>query len=615
MSDNQFFTIAKTQYVVILPKQADYYENYAQKEFIRLFKEVTSISIKVFTDDSIELNGYDKFISIGRTNQFAKSGVEADYSTLHRDGYRIVSKNDCIYLVGGGSYGTVYAVYGFFERQFGYRYYMEDEYVFNNKDNINLMTFDVTDIPDIENRTSGFYYGGCRDGQNAVEKNGDCSIRWKALTRYGFFRDGSNFFGSWAHNHIKEYLPLRLYEHNRTWYSPELTQLCLTNEEMWEEMVERVKQRIIEKPDAEYFLLGQEDTPTFCGCSRCQEQIKIYGESGVMMRFINYVARKIKEWLKAYAPERHVLIGTFAYQKTQDPPVIKDENGKYKAIDKSVIPEENVFILLATLGADWSVPLDDENHNAKSKLALDGWSALTDKIILWAYCANFNRCLTFFDNFDTIDANYRLCKKYKFKWFYFENFAAYKQSISFQAMLGFVNTQLAWNTSLNSKDLIDEFMRAYYKEAYPFVKEYLYGMINYYSKRKEELNISTGRYHGTYIWQGAEKDVYCKSFYDLDFLNKMWELLTKGINLFDNLSNYDEISKIKLKQRIKIERLTIRYIIAEFFYDDMSKEEYLQYLDEFEKECKELEISTLKARGGGIKLETTFAEWRKNVNK
>ncbi len=601
-SNKDLILNGQTEYRILISNNPDFYENYAKDEFIRLFKQATGITLSVEIDRRTPFSPEEKYISIGRTNFFKESGVTADYQELKRDGYKIVTKGNSLLLIGGGGYGTVYAVYGFFERQFDYRYYMQDEWKITEKQNDKLADYDVTDIPDIENRTGRFWY---------PMDDPDCAIRMRTFSGFGKMRDGQKFFGSWAHNHIKEYLPLSKYQAEHIdWYSPELTQLCLTNEEMWPEMVEQVKRRIVDNEKAEYFLLGQEDTPTFCGCPRCLEQIKIYGRSGIMMRFINHVAREIKEWIKDYDPSRKVYIGTFAYQKTQDPPVVLDEKGKYVPIDESVIPEDNVFIMLAILGADWAVPMNDPINNKNAKLAFDGWFSLTDNIIIWAYCSNFNRALGFFDNYHVLDDNYKLCKHYKFKWVYFESNGC-KQGVAFQPMLCFVHSQMAWNTKLKSADLIDEFMGAYYKEAKPQVKKYFESMVDYYRTKKEELNKSTGLYHGTYIWNGREHDVYCKSFYKYHFLQEMFDLLTEGMNVIDNSDKYDKGTKDQLKQRIMLERLTIRYLVAEFFASDFKMEDYFAYLDEFEKECLLLNIKSIKSRKEN---QQVFEEWKKNFS-
>lgn len=590
----------QTDYVLVVPQNPDHYEDFAEKEFKRLFFNASGIDIPSMKDENAYFDSEKTYISLGRTNVYKQSGVSATYDELKRDGYKIVTKNKTVILIGGGTYGTVYAVYGFMEKQFGYRYYAIDEERIDKKKDDKLVEFDWTNIPDIENRTGRYF---------PARVDGDCAIRMRTFSGFGTLHDGKDFFGSWAHNHIKLYIPKDKYHSQHPdWFSPEMTQLCLSNEEMWVEMVARVKERILEHSEAEYFLLGQEDTPTFCGCARCIEQIEKYGRSGVMMRFINYVAREIKEWQKTACPERIIYIGTFAYQKTQDPPVNVDENGNFTPVDPSVVPEDNVFIMIAPMSADCSITINDPELNAKAKLALDGWHYLTKHCVMWAYCSNFNRALGFFDNFHVIDKNYRIFREYDFKWVYYESHGG-KQGTAFQQMLLFVHSQLAWDTSQSAAELIDEFMPNYYKIAAPKMKEYLTKMDKYYKDGKKRLYEEDGIYRGTYLWNGREGDVYSKKFYSYEFLTEMYNLLTSALDDV-RFSDYDDETKKRLTERVSLERLTIKFLIAEFFESEFDKQSYYAFIDEFERECNLYEIKSLKQ---GYKVDEVMNEWKKKL--
>lgn len=584
-----------TKMKVVLPCEPDFYENYAAEELKLRVKECTGVELNCVYDNGFSAD--EQVISIGRTELFKRSGISAKFSELGRDGYKVVKKDNVLYLIGGGSYGTVYAVYGFLEKQLGYKYYADDEVYFATPKNLKIGEYNFTDIPDIENRTGGFYFSRVND---------DCAIRMRTFTYFGTMRDGEEFFGSWAHNHFA-YLPVGTYRSNHPdWYSPEFTQLCLSNEEMWEEFAKRVIEKIIERPKAEYFLLGQEDRPTFCGCKKCLELAETIGKSGIMMRFINYVARKVKAWQKDNCPERNIYVGTFAYQKTQDPPVVVDENGNYKPVDPSVVPEDNVFIMLAPISADNSVVVDDETHNGKAKKTLEGWNALTKKCILWIYCSNFDRKFGFFDNFHVLSENYKIFRRYNFRWLYYENNSG-RCGTAFQALLCYLHSNLAWNVNFDVENGIDDFMHHYYKEAAPFMRKYLNSFDAYYKKRKAEFSERDNRYYGTYLWDGQEQtSVMSKEFHTYEFLTDMYSLLDQAEKAIKN-AGYDEKNINKLIDRIKLERFTVYFFVAEFHSDKFSKNEYNDFLNEFKDECDRLEVLGIKRRKTN---EQVFDEWR-----
>ena len=140
-------------YRIVIPAKADFYENYAKDELLDLYKMATGKTLAV-VNDSVLFESNAKIISIGRTNLLLESNVKAEYSALGRDGYRIALDGDSLFLVGGGSYGTVYSVYGFMERQFGYKFYNPDEIYFAKPENNVIGEYDVTEIPTFENRTA-----------------------------------------------------------------------------------------------------------------------------------------------------------------------------------------------------------------------------------------------------------------------------------------------------------------------------------------------------------------------------------------------------------------------------------------------------------------------------
>jgi hypothetical protein len=428
----------------------------------------------------------------------------------------------------------------------------------------------------------------------------------RTFTYFGTMRDGEEFFGSWAHNHF-EYLPISTYRSDHpTWYSPEFTQLCLSEEEMWPEFTKRVIERIKSRPKAEYFLLGQEDRPTFCGCKRCLELTETIGRSGIMMRFINYVAREVKKWQAENCPERNIYVGTFAYQKTQDPPVIVDENGNYQPVDPSVVPEDNVFIMLAPISSDNSVVFDDETHNGKAKKTLEGWNALTKKCILWVYCSNFDRKFGFFDNMHVLSENYKLFKRYNFRWLYYENSSG-RCGMAWQALLCYLHSNLAWNVNFELQPAIDDFMHHYYKQAAPFMREYLNSFDAYYKKRKAEFSERDGRYYGTYLWNGQEQtSVMSKEFHTYEFLCDMNALLDKAVKAIKD-AGYDAETEQKLLDRIQVERFTVMFFIAEFHSDKFEKNDYCDFLNNFKSECERFDIVGIKRNKTN---EQVFDEWR-----
>lgn len=158
-TDKEFIKNGRTNYKLVVPEAETTNETIAKNEFVWLFNEATGINIASIKDEGVTHSADQKFISIGRTSLLESSGIEVDSKILGNDGLRIVTKDDNVYICGGGDSGTVYGVYDFFEIAFNYIYVFTDAFsIDRNVKNMNLKNFDVTDIPDIAQRSPATGY-------------------------------------------------------------------------------------------------------------------------------------------------------------------------------------------------------------------------------------------------------------------------------------------------------------------------------------------------------------------------------------------------------------------------------------------------------------------------
>ena len=139
------------------------------------------------------------------------------------------------------------------------------------------------------------------------------------------------------------------------------------------------------------------------------------------------------------------------------------------------------------------------------------------------------------------------------------------------------------------------------------MKKYLNSFDAYYKKRKAEFSERDNRYYGTYLWDGQEQtSVMSKEFHTYEFLTQMYSLLDQAENAI-NGADYDQETKNKLIDRIRLERFTVTFFIAEFHSDKFSKNDYNDFLNEFKDECERLGVSHIKRRKTN---EQVFDEWR-----
>ena len=140
-----------SKYKIVVPKKESSLITIATSEFNKFFSESTGVKLPVVTDD--EIKDGDKYISIGETTVIKETDITYESEELGRDGYKIVTKGDNLYLIGGGEYGSLYAVYELLEYLIDYDFFAEDCYTLaKGVTQIPLYQFDLTDIPDIDYR-------------------------------------------------------------------------------------------------------------------------------------------------------------------------------------------------------------------------------------------------------------------------------------------------------------------------------------------------------------------------------------------------------------------------------------------------------------------------------
>ena len=126
-TDMPFVTNGSCDYTIVVPETRGAQINMAKNELVQFFAEATGITLPAVADSEFTDNGKG-YISLGETSLLAESGVTVDHKKLTEDGVRIVTEGKNIYLVGGGDYGTLYAVYDFLEIYFDFDVYYKDCY-------------------------------------------------------------------------------------------------------------------------------------------------------------------------------------------------------------------------------------------------------------------------------------------------------------------------------------------------------------------------------------------------------------------------------------------------------------------------------------------------------
>ncbi len=562
----------ESDYVIVVPERTSTDITQARDELKHFFEQSTGVSLNTVKDTGLTFDETKKYISLGSTTVLESSGLEFDYQTYGEDGYSIKRKGNTLLIGGADDDGTVYGVYGFLEYNLGVKIYGEKDMIVPVHEKVYLKDFDYTSIPDIKDRTMGI----------------SSASRYSVITEYrlGLSQDHGTNWVTWCHTHF-ELLPPSTYKKDHAdWYSPDGTQLCLTNDEMIEELIKVIQKRIEERDDLVHglFMLGHEDVSSFCNCDRCEETKELYGgeNSAVMMLFINKVADIMNPWVEErYNGQKTFKWITFAYGRTVPPPVQQNEDGSYSPAHSSLVAHENVGVMIAPLGSDWAHSRLDVLHNAKIKLAIEGWSALNPEIYTYTYNVVFDNQFLFMDDWSYLKETFQIFEQ--MNTLYVFNDGTSHLGMPFFELRTYVSAKLMWDLSADVEALIDEFIGFYYKAAAPKVKEYFDLVRTRYRLIERELN-AEGKTFGMYSYVRNDPDLESEKWWPKNWLLNAIRIYDEALALAEGMEAGEE--RETTIKRIKAERLSPLYLLLQLHRTSMTDAELKGYINQFKEDCE-----------------------------
>ena len=436
------FKDGKSDYSIVLPANASASELTAATELSTYIEQMSGVRLpitKVVTGKCVFIGWNNK------TNDNRPDDTEEGYI------YKTIKKN--LFIYGGRNNGTMHGVYAFLEQEMG----------------VHWLTSSCTYVPKRRAFAIDHIY---RKERPAFAYRSDFfhdalqNIRWNAHNRLNSHPNRTNLhYGPqsayWGiHTFAQLIQPERYFKPHPEYFSllhgkrSDKAQLCLSNAGMRSELIKNLKNVIRENPGYWCYDVSQNDNTNPCECRNCQRLVKrLGGQSGIMLWFVNQVAREIR---KDYP---HVKIGTFAYQYTRHAPT-------------SVIkPDDNVVVRLCSIECCMAHALEACKQNNSFVYDLEMWQKKTRNIYIWDYATGFDHYLLPFPNFAAMAANLRYFAKthvtgimeegaYNARW---NEFSELKQ---------WMIAKLMWNPWQSADSLANVFIRYYYEEAAPHIERY-----------------------------------------------------------------------------------------------------------------------------------------------
>lgn len=524
-----------TEYVVIVPADADKRVELAVDEFKTLFKRATNIEIATVRDNSgdpILTNENAKRISIGETTlvtQMDEAELEEfgyDQSILGFDGVRIITKNKTVYLLGGTTYGVLNAVYDFMQICFNYEFYYRNCIEMDtNVKNLKLRNFNVTDIPDIQTRIRGNNVSLHKSGWDFELESGvvDATDISRAMNRYRYMDTteiylpiykeyGGSEFSYGMHN-ISYYVHMNntTGEWRDTWKSDaapntfQYQEICYTahgNEKDLEALVDACVDKIVYSLEMErwndrtYVGFTTMDGGYQCTCKACSDAYVADGNSyaGAIIRVANRIMEKVKAWMKDNGQgDRTLNMFFFAYGPTEPAPVIYDEaKQEYKPANDSVNCREDVYAYICTHNVSRSIYWAKEGEDAQDLAELVKWRAVTKHVFNWFYQQRYVNYSMYFDTLSMLNNDMYAYAILNGATNVFNQGDYRGETVTGYGVLNeYVFSKLMWDCTLKVEDLVKAFFKAMYKDA----SETMYEIFMFERAHSMTVSQSAGEYN------------------------------------------------------------------------------------------------------------------------
>lgn len=552
LGTKDFIVNGQTEYQIVIPTVLPNDETGLAAEELKYFlDEATGADIQIVTDAGLSYDSSKKYISVGDTSLVNSAGISVDKSVLTRSGFRIISKGNSVFLIGGGDYGTLYSAYEFLTQEIGFEVYSGDTIYYKKTNSLKLHEFDVTDVPDIEYVLTplGTQYF-------------NASIR----QRMRFNHEREVWMGpkgmSW-HNTLAYLPPEEWKAAHSDWYSKDGVDLCFYangNATEYEAFFEAFMNSFISvleaNPDIDNITITQQDMNTWCDCALCKADLAKYGtNAATIVKFCNKVSDALKVYFEENDIDRKVNICFFAYQKTTAAPVTKNAEGKYVPIDNDVICRDNVYCFYAPISAEFLYGFD-KPENSYYLETMDKWCAITSHMYLWIYAVNFYDSFKPYNAIVSMQDTYIVAKAHNVSYLYDQCWWNQENAGDWMNLRAYLTSKLRWNVKANVQELVESFMDNHYQAAAESMKKAFALYNTWFEHLKSDVGVG-----GSYM----DSKLYDAANFPKGFVDGMLKCFDEAYAAIEPLKGSDPILYEKLQKRICLETFPYRYLNIEYY--------------------------------------------------
>jgi hypothetical protein len=491
--------------------------------------------------------------------QHFSNDFNAKKAALIDDAFLISIQENNILLLSGGKKGSYYGVVHLLEKYFDCRMYAPNAEVMPQKTTLTLPISCETDRP--ANPMRIVY--GVMTGRNEAYRD------WQRLNHHdeefaeGYYVHTFNRLVPWK-THFEAHPEYFAWMNGKR----VIDQLCLTNPDVFDLTVEKLKADMAKQPNKILWSVSQDDNFSYCQCDNCAKIIADEDSpAGPIIHFVNKVAAEF--------PNK--TISTLAYQYSRKAP-------------KRVKPADNVQVMLCTIELNRSKSIESDPGSASFLKDITDWGKICKNIYLWDYTVNFSHHITPFPNLHVLQPNIQFFTKNRVNAHFQQTNADIGHE--FSELKVYLIARLLWNPAVNTDSIMTDFLNGYYGAGGPFIQKYIHHLTAEITKTGEWLDI-----YGPPI-------AHIHTFLSAD-------------NMLQYNQYFDEAEKAVandavLLQRVKVCRLPIQYAMIEIGKSDMFgprgfyiekgedfilKPEMAQLIEDFYSVCKQNSVITIDEAG------------------
>lgn len=421
----------------------------------RYLLSATGIDVPLKMDTETPVS--EKEIRVGYTDRDTPCVSDARAS-LGEDGYLILSDGASLFITGQTARGTCNGVYSFLEDYVGVRFFTRTLRP--------ALPADLVEVPGDLNVSYVPPFSYRRDNWPDTLDNWVCANKLNGNT--------GTFIGGGVGNidYENKYGSVNFYSFTSTigvWTETSggiNRQPCLSDEKNYRNALKNIREALSRDPGAKLVSVTPYDSDVNVGGCHCDACRAVNDPEGSEMATLLLFCNRLAEDLRDDYPD--VKIETIAYHYTAKPP-------------KTIRPSDRVIVQYAPIKACYAHPLaacDSTAYgSAESCEYLKAWAEICapGNLWIWDYNAGFGYTFAPFTNYDVLYENIRTYAALGVGGVFMECVAGTELG-QFTELNHYLLGKLLWDPHMTKETYyrhMDEFLQAWYGEAWSFVRTYI----------------------------------------------------------------------------------------------------------------------------------------------